>query len=96
VRIRCADHATPSTRKSLALTSPTSGGRSAGIVRLRAKKPRSLVVVVVLVVLLVVVAVVSVLVVVIVLVVVVVASCQSRLDVGDHSLTHVAHVTPAS
>jgi hypothetical protein len=35
VGIRCADHATPSTRKRLALTSPTSGGRSVGIVRLR-------------------------------------------------------------
>jgi hypothetical protein len=33
--IRCADHATPSTLKRLALTSPTSGGRSFGIVRLR-------------------------------------------------------------
>jgi hypothetical protein len=33
--IRFADHATPSTRKRLALTSPTSGGRSVGIVRLR-------------------------------------------------------------
>jgi hypothetical protein len=29
--IRCADHATPSTRK----TWPTSGGRSVGVVRLR-------------------------------------------------------------
>jgi hypothetical protein len=35
--IRCADHATPSIRKMLALTSPTSGGRSVGIVRLRTK-----------------------------------------------------------
>jgi hypothetical protein len=35
--IRCADHATPSIRKKLALTSPTSGGRSVGIVRLRTK-----------------------------------------------------------
>jgi hypothetical protein len=26
--IRCADHATPSIRKKLALTSPTGGGRS--------------------------------------------------------------------
>jgi hypothetical protein len=33
--IRCADHATPSIRK--ALTSPTSGGRSVGIVRVRTK-----------------------------------------------------------
>jgi hypothetical protein len=33
--ICCADHATPSIRKKLALTSPTSGGRSVGIVRLR-------------------------------------------------------------
>jgi hypothetical protein len=37
VRIHCADHATPSIRKKLALTSPTCGGRSVGIVRLRAK-----------------------------------------------------------
>jgi hypothetical protein len=35
--IRCADHATPSIRKKLALTSPTSGGRSVDIVRLRTK-----------------------------------------------------------
>jgi hypothetical protein len=35
VGIRCADHATPSTGKRLALTSQTSGGRSVGIVRLR-------------------------------------------------------------
>jgi hypothetical protein len=35
--IRCADHATPSIRKKLALTSPTSGGLSVGIVRLRTK-----------------------------------------------------------
>jgi hypothetical protein len=33
----CADHATPSIRKKLALTSPTSGGRSVCIVRLRTK-----------------------------------------------------------
>jgi hypothetical protein len=37
VGIRCADHATPSIRKNLALTSPTSGGLSVGIVRLRTK-----------------------------------------------------------
>jgi hypothetical protein len=36
VGIRCADHATPSLQK-LALTSPTSGGRSVGIVRLWTK-----------------------------------------------------------
>jgi hypothetical protein len=35
--IRCADHATAPIRKKLALTSPTSGGRSVGIVRLRTK-----------------------------------------------------------
>jgi hypothetical protein len=35
--IRCADHAPPSIHKKLALTSPTSGGRSVGIVRLRTK-----------------------------------------------------------
>jgi hypothetical protein len=33
--IRCADHATPSRRKKLALISPTSGSRSIGIDRLR-------------------------------------------------------------
>jgi hypothetical protein len=37
VRIRCADHATPSIRKKLALILPTSGGRSVGIVCLRTK-----------------------------------------------------------
>jgi hypothetical protein len=37
VGIRYADHATPSIRKKLALTSPTSGGRSVGIDRLRTK-----------------------------------------------------------
>jgi hypothetical protein len=35
--IRCADHATPSIRKKLAPTSPTSGGSSVGIVRLSTK-----------------------------------------------------------
>jgi hypothetical protein len=37
VRIRCADHTSPSTPKMLALTSLTCGGRSIGIVRLRTK-----------------------------------------------------------
>jgi hypothetical protein len=36
VGIRCADYATPSIRK-FGITSPTSGGRSVGIVRLRAE-----------------------------------------------------------
>jgi hypothetical protein len=35
VGIRHADHVAPSIRKKLALTSPTSGGRSVGIVRSR-------------------------------------------------------------
>jgi hypothetical protein len=35
--ICCTDHATPSICKKLALTSPTSGGHSVGIVRLRTK-----------------------------------------------------------
>jgi hypothetical protein len=35
VGIRHADHVTPSIRKKLAITSPTSGGRSVGIVRSR-------------------------------------------------------------
>jgi hypothetical protein len=37
VEIRCADDATPSIRKKLAETSPASGGRSVGIVRLLTK-----------------------------------------------------------
>jgi hypothetical protein len=37
VGIRCADHVTPLYPQKLALTSPTSGGRSVGIVRSRAK-----------------------------------------------------------
>jgi hypothetical protein len=35
--IRCADHDISSIRKKLTLTSPTGGGRSVGIVRLRTK-----------------------------------------------------------
>jgi hypothetical protein len=35
--IRHADHVAPSIRKKLAITSPTSGGRSIGIVRSRAQ-----------------------------------------------------------
>ena len=35
--IRCADHATPLYPQKLALTSPTGGGRSVGIVRSRTK-----------------------------------------------------------
>jgi hypothetical protein len=35
VGIRRADHVAPSIRKELVLTSPTSGGRSVGIVRSR-------------------------------------------------------------
>ena len=37
VGIRCADHVTPLYPQKLALTSPTDGGRSVGIVRLRTK-----------------------------------------------------------
>jgi hypothetical protein len=37
VGILCADHATPLYLQKLAVTSPTSGGRSVGIVRLRTK-----------------------------------------------------------
>jgi hypothetical protein len=37
LEIRCAGHATLSMRKKLAVTSPTSGGPSVGIVRLRTK-----------------------------------------------------------
>ena len=37
VGIRCADHVTPLYPQKLALTSPTGGGRSVGIVRLRTK-----------------------------------------------------------
>ena len=35
--IRCADHVTPLYPQKLALTSPTGGGRSVGIVRVRTK-----------------------------------------------------------
>ena len=35
--IRCADHVTPLYPQKFALTSPTGGGRSVGIVRLRTK-----------------------------------------------------------
>ena len=37
VGTRCADHETPLYPQKLALTSPTSGGRSVGIVRSRTK-----------------------------------------------------------
>jgi len=37
VGTRCADHVTPVYPQKLALTSPTSGGRSVGIVRVRTK-----------------------------------------------------------
>ena len=37
MRIRCADHVTPLYPQKLALTSPTGGGRSVGIVRSRTK-----------------------------------------------------------
>jgi len=35
VGTRCADHVTPLYPQKLALTSPTGGGRSVGIVRMR-------------------------------------------------------------
>jgi len=37
VGIRCADHVTPLYPQKLALTSPTGGGRSVGIVHSRTK-----------------------------------------------------------
>jgi len=37
VGIRCADHVTPLYPQKLALTFPTGGGRSVGIVRVRTK-----------------------------------------------------------
>jgi hypothetical protein len=37
VGIRCADHVTPLYPQKVALTSPTGGGRSVGIVRSRTK-----------------------------------------------------------
>ena len=37
VGTRCADHVTPLCQLKLALTSPTGGGRSVGIVRVRTK-----------------------------------------------------------
>jgi len=39
VGTRCADHVTPLYPHKLALTSPTGGGRSVGIVRSRTKAP---------------------------------------------------------
>ena len=43
VGIRCADHMTPLYPQKLALTSPTGGGRSVGIVRSRTKATEFLV-----------------------------------------------------
>ena len=43
VGTRCADNVTPLYPQKLALISPTGGGRSVGIVRVRTKRPRSLV-----------------------------------------------------
>ena len=43
MRIRCADHVTPLYPQKLALTSPTGGGRSVGIVRSRTKATEFLV-----------------------------------------------------
>ena len=37
VGTRCAEHVTPLSPQKLALTSPTGGGRSVGIVRVRTK-----------------------------------------------------------
>jgi len=45
VGTRCADHVTPLYPQMLALTSPTGGGRSVGIVRVRTKATELLVVV---------------------------------------------------
>jgi hypothetical protein len=41
--IRCADHVTPLYPQKLALTSPTGGGRSVGIVRSRTKATESVI-----------------------------------------------------
>jgi len=41
VGTRCADHVTPVYPQKLALTSPTGGGRSVGIVRVRTKATES-------------------------------------------------------
>jgi len=41
VGTRCADHVTPLYPQKLALTSPTGGGRSVGIVRVRTKATES-------------------------------------------------------
>ena len=42
--IRCADHVTPLYPQKLALTSPTGGGRSVGIVRSRTKATESVII----------------------------------------------------
>ena len=44
VGIRCADHVTPLYPQKFALTSPTGGGRSVGIVRSRTKATEFLVI----------------------------------------------------
>jgi len=41
VGTRCADHVTPLYPQKLAVTSPTGGGRSVGIVRVRTKATES-------------------------------------------------------
>jgi hypothetical protein len=49
VRIRHTDHATLFMHKKLALTSPRSGGRSVGIVRLRTKAMELLVFIIIII-----------------------------------------------
>jgi hypothetical protein len=49
VGIRRADHATPLYPQKLALTSPTSGGRSVGIVRSRTEATELLVIIIIII-----------------------------------------------
>jgi hypothetical protein len=48
MEIRCSDHATPSIRKTLALTSATSGCRSVGIVRLQTQSTECIIIIIII------------------------------------------------
>ena len=47
--IRCADHVTPFYPQKLALTSPTDGGPSVGIVRLRTKATEFIIIIIIII-----------------------------------------------
>jgi len=54
VGTRCADHVTPLYPQKLALTSPTGGGRSVGIVRSRTKATEVFIIIIIIITILVV------------------------------------------